>query len=442
MSRKSIKFLFIFLILILGILISTLTTVDWSPLEEQEYYHETLKSLEKLKWNNGHNEFWLSGWGEANYTPPKPATLVGYKPRGNYEFIQDSSYVKCLILSDGEKTIAFLNYELLIVHPHLYHTIHAAVKKEQLPVDQLYFTATHTHSGLGGYIPGIMGKVAFGGYDSEIVQIIEEKTLASLKQALNSLDTATVFFDETSTKGLVSNRFIPTDPVDPIIRKLIVEKTSGEKAIMLTFAAHPTILSPKFMGLSGDYPYYLTKKLTSHQYDFAIFAAGIVGSQKAEAEGNEIQHVIHYANTISEEIKNDSIHEKSLPILLDYQKINIHLRSPHYRISENIRLRPWVFNVLFGDTNTHLNMVKIGDVLMIGTSAELSGVFMEDWSTIAKKHELKLMITSFNGGYMGYVTPDAYYNYKYHEVRDMNFFGPYNGKYYQDLILKAIEKAK
>jgi len=43
---------------------------------------------------------------------------------------------------------------------------------------------------------------------------------------------------------------------------------------------------------------------------------------------------------------------------------------------------------------------------------------------MAEEKGLNLIITTFNGGYIGYVTPDQYYNHRYHEVRDMNWFGP------------------
>ena len=49
------------------------------------------------------------------------------------------------------------------------------------------------------------------------------------------------------------------------------------------------------------------------------------------------------------------------------------------------------------------------------------------------------MITSFNGGYMGYVTKDEWYDEDLYETRTMNWYGPYNGAYFEELIEGIIE---
>ena len=61
---------------------------------------------------------------------------------------------------------------------------------------------------------------------------------------------------------------------------------------------------------------------------------------------------------------------------------------------------------------------------------------MEKWEDHAKTLGLNLIITTFNGGYMGYITPDEYYDKHFHEVREMNWYGPGNGKYFDELITK------
>ena len=60
---------------------------------------------------------------------------------------------------------------------------------------------------------------------------------------------------------------------------------------------------------------------------------------------------------------------------------------------------------------------------------------------MAEENGLHLLITTFNGGYIGYITPDEYYNHNFHEVRDMNWFGPYNGAYFDEIIRGIIRTA-
>ncbi|ERM82502.1 hypothetical protein P872_17915 [Rhodonellum psychrophilum GCM71 = DSM 17998] len=419
----------------------TITWVDWEDYREKDYYTETMSDLQELQFNSSASDTWMVGWSTINATPEQPTALVGYRPRGNYEFVLDSSYVKTLVLGNGKKNVAILNYELLIVHPYLSKRIQAAIRSENLPIDFVYFTATHTHSGHGGYIPGLMGKLAFGGFDETIVSLLEQKTIVGIKSALATQDTAVLHYQMANADSLVANRFKPEDPTDPFVRQLVFEKRNGQKGTFLTYSAHPTILSSKYMGLSGDYPFYFNKALEQNGYVFSLFAAGTVGSHRPVANGNQPEDVKQYALDLNKKLPNQS--EK--PKRINKAKIltaclPIELREVHYRLSDNIRLRPWIFNWAFGETNAHFDILVLGNTLLIGSSGEISGVFYDKWEKKAAELGLNLIITSFNGGYIGYITPDKYYQEKYHEVRDMNWFGPYNGAYFDEIIGALIEK--
>lgn len=422
--------------------LTMLTRIDWRDYKEMDYYQETVTHLDTMDLVSTSGETWLVGWASTNATPPKPAKLVGYKPRGRYQFVQDSSYVKAMVISNGKSTVAFLNYELMIVHPYLQERINQAILKSGLVLDKIYFTATHTHSGIGGHIPGLMGKLAFGSYDEKIVQFLEVKTLEGLKSALSTQDTAAVYFQKTKADSLVANRLIAEDPIDPYIRQLIFEKKNGKKGTILTYSAHPTILNSKFMGLSGDYPNYLTKLMELEEYDFSLFAAGTVGSHRPVATGNQPIDVEAYALALSRNL-SDNIHEV-FPVeggKLTYGKLPLGLRKAHFRISEKVRIRPWIFNSILGETNAHFDLIQIGKTMFISSSGEISGVFMKEWEAYAAEKGLHLIITCFNGGYIGYITPDKYYNYPLYEARDMNWFGPYNGAYFDEMIKRLIDKA-
>jgi len=50
-----------------------------------------------------------------------------------------------------------------------------------------------------------------------------------------------------------------------------------------------------------------------------------------------------------------------------------------------------------------------------------------------------VLVTSFNGGYIGYITKDEWYNLKEYETFVMNWYGPYNGAYFVGLIQRLLE---
>ncbi len=438
-SGKILLGIFLFLAFIACV---TLTTVDRSPIQDQDFFSNTIQRLGQTSFEGTEGGVWLSGWAKSNMTPKEPASLVGYAPRGQYEFVQDSSYVKAISLSNGKTAIAWLSYELLIVHPALAQQVHEAVKEAGLGIDQLIFTATHTHSGMGGYMPGPLGEFAFGGFDQEIMDKIVRSSVDALRSAMEAQDTVSITFRKSDAAPFVANRFVAEDPVDPYVRQLIFTKTTGKAATILTYSAHATCMSSKFMGLSGDYPYYLMSDLEAKGYDFALFASGTVGSHRPVSYGNTPELVKKYAAALDSTIRlSPSTYDTLNEPLIRTGQLPLSLREPHLRISDNLRIRPWLFDRLLGETNAHLDFTLIDNTLWIASSGEISGVFYKKWENLANKNGLNLIISTFNGGYIGYITPDEYYDRKYHEVREMNWYGPGNGQYFDELITRVILKA-
>ena len=76
----------------------------------------------------------------------------------------------------------------------------------------------------------------------------------------------------------------------------------------------------------------------------------------------------------------------------------------------------------------------------MGTPCDFSGELVPDLEKGLAAPEENLIMTSFNGGYIGYITPDKYYNLKKYETRDMNLFGPYNGAYLSEMITRLLQK--
>jgi hypothetical protein len=426
-------------VLVLGL--ATVTSVDRSPIQEKESYSKTLDRLANSTWEPTTSTFWLAGWATVNVTPPQPVPLVGYAPRGNYEFVQDSSFVKALSLSNGKSTVAWLNYELLIVHPLLAQKVREGIQKAGIRLDQVIFTATHTHSGMGGYTPGPLGALAFGGYEEEVVKQLVEGSVRSLQAALASQDTVSLAYKKTEASAFVANRFLKDGPIDPYVRQLVLTRKGGKKAIFFTYSAHATALSTKFMGLSGDYPSLLTKRMEQRGYDFALYAAGTVGSHKPLTQGNKPENVKDYAANLDATLQADSSTMATSELaLLRHGRLDIDLGEPQLRISKDLRIRPWLFHYLLGEVPAYLDITQVGPVLFVSSSGELSGVFYEAWDKLAQEKGLQLVVTVFNGSYIGYITPDALYDSSYHEVREMNWFGPGNGYYFDRLIQGVIQK--
>ena len=212
---------------------------------------------------------------------------------------------------------------------------------------------------------------------------------------------------------------------------------------LITYAAHATCLPRKLNMISADYPGALIKGVNKlDEIDFAIFSAGAVASHEPLLPDFSTEIKNNYANNLINCIKNnipvkDSF--KPLKSVLYYQ-ISLPLRTPHLKVGRYIRLRPFIFEWILGKGVGKLSFLKMDDVCFIGTPCDFSGELMLEIEKENKANSITPIITSFNGEYIGYITSDKYYYWDAHEVRDVNWFGPYNGKYFKESILESLLK--
>ena len=182
----------------------------------------------------------------------------------------------------------------------------------------------------------------------------------------------------------------------------------------------------------------------TREIDFAVYGAGAVGSmsprtraKKGEQKVNEISY---------------GLFERIIPAYrsmgvryeykVDSKKLDIELREQSFKINSYFILRPWLFKLLVGDTPKYLSYLRIGENLIIGTPCDFSGELIGPIEKSISNKKLNLMINSFNGGYVGYITDDKWYDkndINTYETYTMNWYGPYNGLYFSRLIKKIID---
>ena len=100
------------------------TRVDRKDYHLEEYYLHTMGQLDTLNLHPTSGSTWLAGWSKVNATPQTPAKLLGYRPRGRYDFVEDSSFVRSLIVGNGRQKVAFVNYELRNAFSRRYGLFH------------------------------------------------------------------------------------------------------------------------------------------------------------------------------------------------------------------------------------------------------------------------------------------------------------------------------
>jgi hypothetical protein len=241
----------------------------------------------------------------------------------------------------------------------------------------------------------------------------------------------------------VDNRLIKNGPEDPLFRVIQIERSDSSKLLLTNYTAHATCLYSTDLRLSRDYPGELVDNLEKSGYDFAMFMAGAVGSHRCNPPEYGDECIDWMATHITEEF-NKSV--RSLKPISDATLrmvcVPLALMEPQVKISENWKVRSWLFRAAFKEYPAYLTALRIGDLVMLGTPCDFSGEFDAVLDSLAKDQGLAVMVTSFNGGYIGYVTPEKYYDVDHNETQLMNWYPPGNGEYIVACLHKLLLAVK
>jgi neutral/alkaline ceramidase-like enzyme len=199
-------------------------------------------------------------------TPPLEHALWGYSDRkGGATGILDPLFARILVLDDGSNRLALVTLDLgRSFGPPFMDSLRQRVKSSA-GVQQVFFMASHTHSG-----PVIDDSYPEGKtppWETEaknkIAEAIEEAS-GRLVAARIGTGYGQTFIGHNrryvqadgTVKMLWRNATkIPTSPVDPTVGIIRVDDASGKPlAILVNYSCHPVVFGPDNLRYSADYP--------------------------------------------------------------------------------------------------------------------------------------------------------------------------------------------
>ena len=418
--------------------------LDHTPFPESGYYHNTLAAWDSLPAPALCGDTLKVGWARVNITPPPGTPLAGYgKRRGmKYSAVHDSVWVRTFAFDNGISQAYFVTLDMLIAPMSVAAELEGKYESIGLSPEQVYLTATHTHTSFGGWGKKLAGRIMAGKYRKEVVRQTSMHIIQSIKLAQADLQSVRVGYGTANVAAFVRNRLTNSEAHrDTTIRFLKFEKQTGEQAILCTFSAHPTILPSRQPILSGDYPSVLVQQM-EQKVDFAAFSAGAVGSHAAKyTHGDSFESTEEVGVGLATAIlaaaaKTNPTYTSDLQV----QRLPLYLSEPQWRIGENKRLAPGLFYTFFGRYDTYLNRLQVGNTVLLGVPADYSGEFMPALEAQAAKKRYNVIVTGFNGSYLGYIIPDQHYGLRKYEARAMNFYGPTAGSYLSHLLHLLLSK--
>ena len=423
------------------------TTIDRTPYQEMSYYKEWKENIAKVSKQTANDtaaHTLKAGWAKVNITPASPGPMAGYgKRRGkHYEAVHDSIYIRTVIFDNGMTKSAIITADMLIMPPNIVARVKELLPATGFTFEQLYFGAIHSHNSLGGWYNTITGKLFAGPYNAEVVENVAQAVIKSINEAKKNVQPATVSYGEAKDTLDIKNRLVGKEGiVDPWVRNLEIVGANGQKAFISSYAAHSTILNSGTMELSRDWAGALVDDLENGEANFAVYMAGAVGSMAPIEKGkDDFDEVKNQAGGVEKVIQSVLGKFEKQPDILREVTVPLPLRDPRPKIMPNLALRSWVFRWAFGDVPSYVKALRIGNILMVGVPCDFSGELMPELTAYAETKGLHLMVTSFNGGYIGYITNDKYFDRDLYETKTMSWFGPYNGAYFQEVIKDLIDK--
>lgn len=452
MLKKFIKLLFRFVVTLvfLSVLFALVlfTTVSDEPYQESDYYKETISQLSQIQFDTtkNANTIFKAGWSRQNITPKKLAPLAGYGiARGKTQAIHDSLFVSAVVLESNSKQAVILSYDLLIVPPLIVNCLAEELAQLGLRRENIFFTATHTHHGVGGWAKGVAGWLIAGGYDAQITENIVKQTFLAIQKAQKNLQPARIGFGKVNAPKFVKSRLHQhQERLDTWVRYLKIEQSSGKTACLLSYSAHATCTDGLLEVFSRDYAGAVVDSLEKNiqnPIDLAVFSAGTVASHTPMDFG---LHNDAWIGKIGQGLAERLLSQFDGVLLEDTVPLSVHqlpvkFGTTNLRVSANIKLADWAFKFLYPEHNIYIAILQIGDILWLGMPCDFSGEFMTVLEKTASQKNKKLIITSFNGSYMGYLTPDEYYTLPHYETREMNWLGK-KGSYFTELIERIVTK--
>lgn len=420
--RKAVK------LILVGVLLLTVVFVvlvgPWPNYQdnfrESSYFEETLARLNSLvpeQEPNSERSGFHAGWGVEVITPPVGTPLAGYGDRKGRPStgVHDDLYVKALAVGDGVDTAIIVGSDLLVVAENIADRVRELIgQKTALTGDEILFNASHNHSGPGGYAPGVISGIFNGEYDPAIYELLVERFVAAIRTALDQMGPATFSSGGVEVPDLIRNRERADAPVDSELSYLRVDKSSGERCALVSYSAHPTVLGGDNFKFTGEYPGFMMRALGELLDSEVIYLGGAVGSMTHQAPEapTRLERSQAMGRALAERVAGEL--ENSGPPSTDanVEVVGFPMELPPYqlRLTRRLRLSPMMLPMLGIDHDAWIQGVRIGQVVLAGMPADYCGEISVKLKAAAQAKGIDLWVLSFNGDYVGYISPDEYYN--------------------------------
>jgi hypothetical protein len=383
------------------------------------------------------------GSAQRDISPPPGHPLAGFgarKPKASTG-VDAPCFARALTLGVGNQQVTVLTADLLLINQQL---LDAVYQRTGLQPAQLYVTASHTHSGPGGYGDTLLESLVMGSFDADYFDVLAGQLAEVVLASRQSMQAAEYALLTQDLSGWQRNRLESGAPSHDRFSLMMFRSTEDHQplALLAVFGAHATVQGANTHRLGPDYPGYVVARLQQLiGAKTVLFAAGAVGDAgpRPPKGKDDFEKARLYGTGLV-----DATFEQIPPIrwyqelTLASMSVPLTLASPRVLVNADWGLGPMLTQLL-GGRDTRLSGLRLGDTYLMGFPGDYAGHLARRLETallVQAGPEARLIATSFNGGYKGYfVSHEWFLRVAGYETRRMNFFGPWSGDYLNDIAL-------
>jgi len=395
------------------------------------------------------------GRGRSSIIPDPhvhPVALGGYGDREGRPAtgVRDPIEARALWLTLGDRPLVLVSCDLCFFPSGLKDRLRAALAREDLTLApaELLLVATHTHAGpepMAMHAGNTFGNPRLGVRDEVLDQALVRGVVEAVRQS-RAVMPAEVSLVRVSAEGLIANRRGGACRNEDawILR---FRRPAGELlAVVWGWAAHPTLLGPDAMELSGGWPGAVSRRLERAMAEggeaAALFVNGAQGDQRPQGAAGQDgwERVTDYADKVWDRIRPALRADagpgvgpwEATPVLVvRHGRIELPVRRAHPSFlaiaGQEYGVEPAqaaaMIETLF-PTRCEIGWYQIGQLGLVAVCGEALCAVGRDLCAAAAAPGVRLAaVAGLANEYIGYVLPPAEYEAGGYEAT-ASFYGP------------------
>jgi len=382
----------------------------------------------------------LGGYGDRN---GKPATGV-----------HDPVMSRAVYLEQGDTKVALVSCDLLYIPFSLADAVRSRLQEGGKEDVFLFMAATHSHSApeaMAMNSNNTAGNAAIGMYDPWLLDWTANIVALSVFQAMADAKPVRIALGTLETEGLIRNR---RDDATVDNRLTVLSISAGEEqpvAMIVHFAAHPTILGADMMEISADWPGALCRTLEKN-IGAGITVLYLNGAQgdvtTVRPEGSsDIEKMTTFGKRVSEKVlecldssilmENPILKATELPVKLPPKSLFPQfaaIAGEEYKMDEKQAL---AFVEQAFPNKVTISALRIGSLVMVGIPGEMtSALGMKIRTELESSGKVTALVVGLVNDVVGYILPPEEYDQGGYEAT-ASFYGRTLGTLMTESAIKA-----